>query len=330
VTAEGFAYDLGPDVGDRQVTIGSDMYGVDGRALHDDLYPDPQPGDTVTFVIEAQARVGGTTTLPAFDVGSWPTQAATGNRTSGSPVISGLSVDATTLLAAGILVTGTGIPAGTRVLSVDSATQVTLTANASSGAGTSTALTFYTVNVVVENLGIIAGIGGRGGTGRSADGGDPSSGDRNGGAGGTGLYARYPFTYRDAGATTQGGGGGGAGGSCADLDNHRGGGGGGGAGFPGGAAGVGPGNGEDGTAGTLTTGGAYGRSYTSSTFWSSPSLKDGIHGGAGGPPGTAGGDDVGGYDLGGGSPGAAGVAIDGISYLTQDGATGTRTGSQIN
>lgn len=328
-TAEGFTYDLGPDIGDRQVTATTDLYGSSFREMHDDLYPDTNPGDTVTLVVEAQARLGGTASLPALRIGDWPTEVATGNRTSGSPVITGLSVDATAELAAGILVSGTGIPAGTRVLSVDSATQITLTANASSGAGTSTSLTFYLVNLVVENLGVISGRGGDGGKGANENG-DAGSGGKNGAAGGTAIYARYPFVYRDATGLTQGGGGGGAGGSCANFDDHRGGGGGGGAGLPPGNGGDGPGSGENGSPGTLSAGGAYGRSFTSSTFWSAPELKSGVHGGAGGAPGVAGDNDVGGYDVPGGSPGAAGVCIDGISYVTQDGATGTRLGSQIN
>jgi len=317
------------DLADRQITIDANSYSLDLRALHDDLYPDPRTGDTVTFVIEQHVVVGSdSTSTPAVDVGTWPTQAATGNRTSGSAVISSLSID-TALLAVGLRVSGTGIPAGATIATIDSSSQITLSANASSS-GTGGALTFALVNVVVINRGTISGRGGDGGTGRSEGSDDPPSGERNGGPGGTGLYCRYLITYTDTDARTQGGGGGGAGGSCADLGGHRGGGGGGGAGFPAGAGGIGPGNGEDGQAGTLTEGGAYGRSYTSSTFWSAPSLKDGVHGGDGGDAGTAGDDDAGGYDLAGGSPGAAGTAIDGISYITASGATGTRAGAQVN
>lgn len=63
----------------------------------------------------------------------------TGNRTAGSPVISGIAD--TTGIYSGQAVTGTGIPASTRVLTVDSATQITLNANATSGAGTGTTIT---------------------------------------------------------------------------------------------------------------------------------------------------------------------------------------------
>lgn len=63
----------------------------------------------------------------------------TGTRTSGSPIITSLS--STAEIDVGMKVEGTGIPAGASVLTVDSATQITLTANASSN-GTS-ALTFF-------------------------------------------------------------------------------------------------------------------------------------------------------------------------------------------
>src|SRR5437868_1369793 len=63
----------------------------------------------------------------------------TGNRTSGSPIIA--SVSSTTNLQTGQLVTGTGIPANTYILSIDSSSQITLTNNASSGTATSTTIT---------------------------------------------------------------------------------------------------------------------------------------------------------------------------------------------
>lgn len=62
-----------------------------------------------------------------------------GNRTSGSAVVSGIAD--TTLIVGGQLVSATGFAVGTRVLTVDSATQVTMTNNASSGAATSTTFT---------------------------------------------------------------------------------------------------------------------------------------------------------------------------------------------
>lgn len=71
---------------------------------------------------------------------SYSQTAYTGNRTSGSPVISGIAT--TDGMYAGQLIVGdAGIPANTRILSVDSGTQITLTQNATSGAATSTTLT---------------------------------------------------------------------------------------------------------------------------------------------------------------------------------------------
>lgn len=71
---------------------------------------------------------------------SYAQTAYTGNRTSGSPIITGIA--STAGIYAGQAWAGDdGIPADTRVLSVNSATQITMTANATSGAGTSTAFT---------------------------------------------------------------------------------------------------------------------------------------------------------------------------------------------
>lgn len=66
-----------------------------------------------------------------------------GDIASGSAVVQNI-VD-TTLIDTGMEVTGTGIPAGTTVLSVDSATQVTLSANATATA--TNALTYTTPDV---------------------------------------------------------------------------------------------------------------------------------------------------------------------------------------
>lgn len=63
----------------------------------------------------------------------------TGNRTSGSPIIN--SIASTANLQAGQAISGTGIPASTFILSVDSNTQITMTNNATSGAGTATVIT---------------------------------------------------------------------------------------------------------------------------------------------------------------------------------------------
>lgn len=330
VDSEEFNYVAGgsDDLSNRQITIDSTTYDLNLRTLHDDLYPAPLTGDTITCSIESGVVVGATaSTIPAFDVGTWPTLAATGDRSNTSPVISSLSIS-TALLAVGIRVTGTGIPADTKILTIDGPSQVTLTRDAIS-TGTGGPLTFALVNVNIINLGAIQGAGAPGGRGAN-DNGDAGSGGKNGLPGGTGLYCRYLIGYTDTAANTNGGGGGGAGGSCADFNDHRGGGGGGGAGSVPGAGGVGPGNGEEGSPGTATTGGAGGRSYTSSVFWSGPELKSNVRGGDGGDLGQAGDNDVNDYDVPGGSPGAAGKAIDGLSYVTTVGATGTRLGPQVN
>jgi hypothetical protein len=67
----------------------------------------------------------------------------TGNTTSGSPVLTGLS--STAGIQAGFPVTGTNIPAGAVVISVDSATQITISANAT-GTGSGITFTFYKPN----------------------------------------------------------------------------------------------------------------------------------------------------------------------------------------
>jgi hypothetical protein len=63
----------------------------------------------------------------------------TANRTSGSAVLS--SVSSTSGLYIGQLLSGTGIPSTARIQSIDSASQITMTENATSGSGTSTTIT---------------------------------------------------------------------------------------------------------------------------------------------------------------------------------------------
>jgi hypothetical protein len=75
-----------------------------------------------------------------------PPATFTGNRTSGSAIISAIS--STANLQAGQAISGTGIPASTFILSVDSATQITMTANATSGTATSTTITPVVVSAV--------------------------------------------------------------------------------------------------------------------------------------------------------------------------------------
>jgi hypothetical protein len=72
----------------------------------------------------------------------------TGNRTSGSAVISGIA--STTGIYPGQAISGDGIPASTRVLSVDSASQITMSANATSGAATATVITKEAVAKIID------------------------------------------------------------------------------------------------------------------------------------------------------------------------------------
>lgn len=73
-----------------------------------------------------------------------------GNRTSGSAIIS--SIASTALLQAGQAITGTGIPASTYILSVDSSSQITMTQNASSGSATATTITPSILTSVTVNI----------------------------------------------------------------------------------------------------------------------------------------------------------------------------------
>lgn len=79
-----------------------------------------------------------------------PAGTFTGNRTSGSPIIT--SVSSLTNVQVGQAVSGTGIPAATYILSIDSGTQITLTQNASSGAATATTITNVAVTSTIVNV----------------------------------------------------------------------------------------------------------------------------------------------------------------------------------
>jgi len=300
----------GGDLTIHQITIDASILNINMRTLHDTLYPAPVAGDKINVTVNTGVIVGSTSTAtPAFNVGSWPSVAATGDRTNGSPVISGLSINTTTeALAAGMFVRGTGIPDGTKILSVDSTSQVTLDANCTSG-GTGGAVTFYTVLIEVRLRGRIQGKGGKGGDYRG-----------NGAAGGPALYSRYPIDLAiDAGdAEVWAGGGGGAGGGTA-YPLHGAPGGGGAGSQPGlaGAAFSGEGSYFDPpAAGGTTEAGGNGAVVSTAAA------------GDGGGPGLAGGSPN--YSApDNGSPGAAGIAIDGLSYIKKTGAGDIR-GAQVN
>jgi len=311
----------------RQITIDYDDQNLNWRTLHDDLYDPPADGDVVTMIVETSAHVGSaSTSLPALDTGTWPTRSQTGNRTSGSPILTSLSV-ATTGLTAGMRVTGTGIPAGAKILTVDSPTQITLNANATSGAATSTTLTIYTVQLSLIVRGRIQGCGGLGGTGANGNGNIDAT---DGLAGGLALKVQSAIDLTDASGQIFGGGGGGGGGPCRDPSDHKGGGGGGGAGDSGGLGGEGPGNGREGSPGTREAGGAGGHGWTNNNFFAGPSDDSSRRGGNGGGPGLVGQNGQGSSDLNKGNGGAAGSSIDGISKVLTIGSAGDRRGSQIN
>lgn len=320
IEAQEFLFeDIEPlDPNDRPITISSNDDDVNLRTLHDALYPAPVGGEVVTLTINSGVIIkANATSTHALNIGSWPSTATTGDRTSGSAVISNIA-SGTTDFAAGMFVSGTGIPSGTKILSVDSPSQVTLDANATS-TGTGGSLTFYLVRITVNANGILTGKGGQGANGR---GGDNNPGN-NGEAGGDAFYLRYPINLNAAsGAVIQGGGGGGGGGPGDYIGwfgpQYNGGGGGGGAGY--GLGGSGASGATGGTAGTLTTGGAGGVS------------NQGDSAGNGGDRAQAGtsASGVPSNNPPGGSGGAAGKAVDGWSYVLEGTFLGTYYGAKVN
>lgn len=316
------------DLDNRQITFSADDLDLNLRTSHDEVYPAPVAGDQITFVVESWVVIGSSSTgTPALDTGDWPSVDETGTLTSGSPIITGLAD--TGPYGVGMAVTGAGIPNGSRILTVDSSTQITLDQNAT--ASGSAALKVWTVIVNLYVRGRVQGAGGKGGKGASWK---PTSNPTAGGAGGTALRARSPINlFLDEGlARIWGGGGGGGGADVLNLDQHRGGGGGGGAGSRGGGGGEGPGNAEDGNPGTLDAGGTGGRSYASMAWYEWPEMTS-RRGGTGGAPGQAGST---GQHHGGnsgekqpGAGGAAGKGIDGASFCNKTGSGDIR-GGEIN
>lgn len=61
------------DLVNRTITIDFNTYNLNWKALHDDLYPEIESGQACTLVVAAGVSVGSTSiTIPALDVGSWP------------------------------------------------------------------------------------------------------------------------------------------------------------------------------------------------------------------------------------------------------------------
>ncbi len=309
------AYDEGE--GTPTVIFDANELNIDLLTRFEDLFPSAAHGDTVNFYVNEGVIIGSnSTSVAAMTVGNWPTLAKTGNRTSGSPTLTGIAD--TTGLAIGQRVFGTGIPTGAKILSIVPNTSITLTANASSGSGTSTALTIHTV---IINLYLRGRIQGRGGNGASVAVG--AAGGVAGGAGGQAIYTRYAINlFLDAGDAEAWGGGGG-GGSNSQAPFYYGHAGGGGAGSLPGAAGANDPAANPPTSytapqpGTNEAGG-----MGSSGIW-------GFNGGTGGGPGLAGAAATGSGGAASGAGGAAGGAIDGVTYVAKTGAGDIR-GAQTN
>lgn len=161
--------------------------------------------------------------------------------------------------------------------------------------------------IEVRVRGRIQGAGGRGG--------DVGATATNGQDGGTALYTRQAIDLiLDDGDAEIWGGGGGGGTAYVNFGVLVGAGGGGGAGDAAGSGGNSGSGGIGGSAGTDTAGGAGG-------------VSGSILGGTGGGPATAGINGSGGSAT--TTPGAAGKAIDGVSYVTKTG-TGDILGVEVN
>jgi hypothetical protein len=315
------------DLTNRSISIDSNATNVNLRDLHDAIYPAPVAGDEVTFIVPAAVTLGATATSTfAIDTGTWPTATTSGRRTSGNPTLTNIADTST--YEAGMGVTGTGIPAGSKIVSKTS-TAITLDHNATSGSSTTTTLTVYLVRITLDIAGTLKGAGGKGGTGAKGAGNVPGT---NGAVGGSVLKIRSAIDLiLRATARLWSGGGGGGGGTCQEYDDHNGGGGGGGEGFVGGAGGNGPGNAESGKSGSSSNPGAGGRSWTNTTglIFDGPELENGIRGGSGGDYGEAG-HSPGDGPVPAGNGGAAGKSIDGISLAAVDDYGADIRGSQVN
>lgn len=314
------------DVDQHPIIIDAGSYDLNLRTLYDALYADaPVDGDVVNVTINTGVIVGSTSTsTAALIVGTWPQRSCTGNRTSGSPILTGVSVD-TAGLTAGMFVRGTGIPAHAKILSVDSSSQITLDANASSGAATSTALTIDTVILTLTDSGRVEGKGGKGGDSAGVAHIDSNRDGGAGAAGGPALYSRYGINLvLNVGSGQVYSGGGGGGGTSALYGSSGGAGGGGGGSQPGSAGAI------DGSASYMNIPATAGTTEAGGTATDASLFPGGFPGGHGGAPGSAG---TAGYSYGGayngGAGGAAGNAIDGTSYIKKTGAGDIR-GAEIN
>lgn len=61
------------DPNDRVIIFDANEANIVGRTRHDELYPTPVSGNTVTFIVQAGVIISSTSeTVAAFDLGSWP------------------------------------------------------------------------------------------------------------------------------------------------------------------------------------------------------------------------------------------------------------------
>lgn len=196
VEAEEMLFDVpAADLSNRAITIDTSNYNLNWRTLHDSIYPAPVSGDTVTCTINAGVTVGSvSTSLYAFDVGSWP---------------SGVTLN---LVVAGTIQGKGGAGGAGQSLSDGSP----------GSAGGAALYTRYAINLDVASGDIWSGGGGGGGGGGTVGAGGGGGGGGAGqdvGLGGAGGYssnagvAGSPGTSTAGGAGGAGGTGGGAGGA---------------------------------------------------------------------------------------------------------------------
>src|SRR5262249_33826411 len=93
--------------------------------------------------------------ISTVKTGTLQVNTLTGTRTNGSPTITGLS--STALLAPGDSATGTGIPAGTTIVTINSGTSVTLSNNATSNGTSSIAFGSRVVTGLASTAGLFVG-----------------------------------------------------------------------------------------------------------------------------------------------------------------------------
>lgn len=103
----------------------------------------------ITYVIFTATTTGTAVMGAWFYASDAISTSFTGNRTSGSAIVS--SVSSISGLYVGQKITATGFVAGTRIQSIDSATQVTMTNAASSGAPTNTTFTNERIAKIIDS-----------------------------------------------------------------------------------------------------------------------------------------------------------------------------------